>query len=117
MATTLQSHLASGAGAVLWLIRNGEADTRAAIAQRTGLARSTVTQRIDALLDSGLIYEAGENESTGGRPPGRLAFNHGAGIVLRCPGCAALAATIVERDDALLIAWHGVLRVPRPAAA
>jgi Family of unknown function (DUF6510) len=41
----------------------------------------------------------------------------GAGVVLRCPGCAALAATIVERDESLLIAWHGVLRVPRPAAA
>jgi hypothetical protein len=39
----------------------------------------------------------------------------GAGVVLRCPGCTALAATIVERDDALLIAWHGVLRVPRAA--
>ena len=82
VTTTLQPHLASGAGAVLWLIRNGEADTRAAIAQRTGLARSTVTQRIDALLESGLIYEAGDSESTGGRPPGRLAFNHRAGIVL-----------------------------------
>jgi hypothetical protein len=37
----------------------------------------------------------------------------GAGVVLRCPGCAAVAATIVERDDALLISWRGVLRVPR----
>ena len=37
----------------------------------------------------------------------------GAGVVLRCPGCTALAATIVERDDALLISWRGVLRVPR----
>jgi predicted NBD/HSP70 family sugar kinase len=82
VASTVQSQPASGAGAVLWLIRHGEADTRAAIAQRTGLARSTVTQRIDALLESGLIYEAGDSESTGGRPPGRLAFNHRAGIVL-----------------------------------
>jgi hypothetical protein len=37
----------------------------------------------------------------------------GAGVVLRCPGCAAVAATIVERDDALLISWRGVLRLPR----
>src|SRR3954470_17254870 len=82
VASTVQLQPASGAGAVLWLIRHGEADTRAEIAQRTGLARSTVTQRIDALLESGLIYEAGDSESTGGRPPGRLAFNHRAGIVL-----------------------------------
>jgi predicted RNA-binding Zn-ribbon protein involved in translation (DUF1610 family) len=37
----------------------------------------------------------------------------GAGVVLRCPGCGALAATIVAREDALLISWSGVLRVPR----
>jgi hypothetical protein len=39
----------------------------------------------------------------------------GAGVVLRCPGCSAVAATIVERDDALLVSWAGVLRVPRAA--
>ncbi|WP_205699412.1 ROK family transcriptional regulator [Conexibacter sp. SYSU D00693] len=73
---------AAGAGTVLRVIRDGHAVTRAALAEHTGLARSTVTQRVDALLASGLIVEAGDSASTGGRRPGRLAFNHRAGVVL-----------------------------------
>jgi predicted NBD/HSP70 family sugar kinase len=71
-----------GAGAMLHLIRDGEAVTRADLARRTGLARSTVAQRVDALLAHKLVYEAGGSESTGGRPPTVLAFNHEAGVVL-----------------------------------
>ena len=72
----------AGAGAVMRLIRDGDAVTRAELTQRTGLARSTVAQRVDALLEHGLVYEAGGTESTGGRPPTALAFNHAAGVVL-----------------------------------
>jgi predicted NBD/HSP70 family sugar kinase len=71
-----------GAGSVLRLIRDGEAVTRAAIARRTGLARSTVAQRVDALLAHELVFEAGGEASTGGRPATVLAFNHRAGVVL-----------------------------------
>ncbi|MEA2439110.1 MAG: hypothetical protein QOH76_534 [Thermoleophilaceae bacterium] len=56
--------------------------TRADVARHTGLARSTVAQRVDALLAAGLVYEAGGSASTGGRPPTVLAFNHDAGVVL-----------------------------------
>ena len=56
--------------------------TRADLARHTGLARSTVAQRVDALLASGLVVEAGGSASTGGRPPTVLAFNHDAGVVL-----------------------------------
>ena len=48
----------------------------------TGLARSTVAQRVDALIGQGLVYEAGGSASTGGRPPTVLAFNRDAGVVL-----------------------------------
>jgi predicted NBD/HSP70 family sugar kinase len=71
-----------GAGSVLRLIRDGEAVTRAALARQTGLARSTVAQRVDALLAHGLVYEAGGEASTGGRPATMLAFNQNAGVVL-----------------------------------
>jgi predicted NBD/HSP70 family sugar kinase len=67
---------------MLRLIRDGEAVTRAALARRTGLARSTVAQRVDALLAHELVYEAGGEASTGGRPATVLAFNHHAGVVL-----------------------------------
>src|SRR5215218_1371259 len=71
-----------GAGRVLSLIRDGEAVTRADLARRTGLARSTVAQRVEALLAHHLVYEAGGSASTGGRPPTVLAFNRSAGVVL-----------------------------------
>jgi predicted NBD/HSP70 family sugar kinase len=72
----------TGAGAVLRLIRDGDAVTRADIARHTGLARSTVAQRVDALLAHRLVHEVGGTASTGGRPPTALAFNHEAGSVL-----------------------------------
>jgi predicted NBD/HSP70 family sugar kinase len=67
---------------MLRLIRDGEATTRADLAQLTGLARSTVAQRVDALISSRLVKETSEGASTGGRPPAVLAFNQGAGVIL-----------------------------------
>jgi predicted NBD/HSP70 family sugar kinase len=72
----------TGAGSLLRLIRDGEAVTRADLVRCTGLARSTVAQRLDALLAHDFVYEAGGSTSTGGRPPTVLAFNRGAGVVL-----------------------------------
>src|SRR5215207_3947254 len=72
----------TGAGRVLSLIRDGKAVTRADLARQTGLARSTVAQRVEALLAHRLVYEAGGSASTGGRPPTLLAFNRGAGVGL-----------------------------------
>src|SRR4051794_9953785 len=72
----------TSAGALLDLIRNGTATTRAELARHTGLARSTVAQRVDALLAAGLVHELGGSASTGGRPPTVLAVNHAAGVVL-----------------------------------
>ena len=72
----------TSAGALLAAIRDGTAVTRADLARHFGLARSTVAQRVDALLAAGLVYEAGGSTSTGGRPPTVLAFNQSAGIVL-----------------------------------
>src|SRR3954465_3039880 len=72
----------TGAGSLLRLIRNGEAVTRADLVRRTGLARSTVAQRLDARPAPQLVYEGGGSASTGGRPPTVLAFNQGAGVVL-----------------------------------
>ena len=82
MPEPTRSAVPTGAGAVLHLIREGDAVTRAEIARRTGLARSTVAQRVDALLAHRLVYELGGTTSTGGRPPTALAFNHAAGTLL-----------------------------------
>jgi predicted NBD/HSP70 family sugar kinase len=67
---------------MLQLIRDGDGATRADLAALTGLARSTVAQRLEQLLAQDLLREAGESESTGGRPPVLFAFNEDAGVVL-----------------------------------
>ncbi len=48
----------------------------------TGLARSTVAARVDALTSLGLIAPAGEAFSSGGRPPSRFAFQPSARVVI-----------------------------------
>src|SRR5207244_1673281 len=72
----------SRAGDLFQLLRDGKARTRAELAFSTGLARSTVASRIDALMMSGLVGPAGEAMSSGGRPPSRFAFNPAARVVL-----------------------------------
>jgi hypothetical protein len=37
----------------------------------------------------------------------------GAGVVLRCPGCGAIAVRIVERAEELTVEWRGAYRLPR----
>src|SRR3954470_20836975 len=71
----------TGAGSLLRLIRDGEAVTRADLVRRTGLARSTVAQRLEVLPAHELVYEAGGSASTGGRPPTLLALHQGARLV------------------------------------
>ena len=73
---------AAGAGAMLQAIRDTESTTRTELVAWTGLARSTVAQRIDALLAHGLVVPVGEIASTGGRPPQAFAFNADAGVIL-----------------------------------
>jgi glucokinase len=70
------------AGDLFQFLRDGRARTRAELALTTGLARSTVAARIDALIASGLVGPAGEANSSGGRPPSRFAFNPAARAVL-----------------------------------
>jgi len=71
-----------GAGSILRLIRDGEAVTRGDLARTTGLGRSSVAQRLEALISHRLVIEGTYGESTGGRPPGVLRFNQEAGVVL-----------------------------------
>ncbi len=71
-----------GAGSILRLIRDGEAVTRGDLARTTGLGRSSVAQRLEALITHRLVVEGTYGESTGGRPPGVLRFNQEAGVVL-----------------------------------
>lgn len=48
----------------------------------SGLARATVQQRIDALIDAGLVLPAGGQVPTRGRPASQFSFNHNHGVLL-----------------------------------
>lgn len=69
-------------GEVFDLLRRGVAETTADLASIMGVARSTVTERIDVLLERGLIVTVGETSGARGRPASRLAFNRSAGVTL-----------------------------------
>ncbi|OUC88558.1 sugar kinase [Streptosporangium minutum] len=72
----------AGAGALLKILRDGQARTRAELVQLTGLARSTLGQRLDALLSQQWIVPTEEAISSGGRPAVAFTFNRGARIAL-----------------------------------
>ncbi|MCK6212724.1 ROK family transcriptional regulator [Georgenia sp. EYE_87] len=72
----------SSAGSLFQLLRDGSPRTRAELAAVTGLARSTISARVEDLLSSKLVAPTGEAVSTGGRPPATFAFNPGARFVL-----------------------------------
>ena len=91
-----------GAGEVFQILRDGHARTKAELAALTGLARSTVSGRVDALLAAGLLRPAGEGASTGGRPPARVAFNPMAGVVIAID-LGATHATVAIADLAASI--------------
>ncbi|MEU8278479.1 ROK family protein [Microbispora bryophytorum] len=72
----------NGAGALLSILRDGRARTRAELVQLTGLSRSAVSQRIDALLHQRLILPGEDTTPSGGRPATAFSFNREARVVL-----------------------------------
>jgi len=73
----------TSAGELLQLFRSGEVATRSQLQQATGLARSTLTYRVDALLGAGYLTEDGSvPDPRRGRPSTRLRVNDQATTVL-----------------------------------
>lgn len=61
---------------VIQLIHHNGAMSRADISRETGLSAPTISALASVLIKSGLITEAGEAESSGGRRPILMQFNH-----------------------------------------
>jgi predicted NBD/HSP70 family sugar kinase len=91
---------------VLDLVVSGEATSRADVARRSGLARSTVSHQVDFLLRRHLIEELETGESVRGRPPRVLSVSPEAGTIVAIDidtavtqlAIADLTRTIVARD-------------------
>jgi len=79
---------------VLKAIYTDQANSRAAIAEKTGLTRPTVSQIVGELLEAGLVQEEGPGESRGGKPPTILSFIDDAYqiIGLHLEGCRTFGA-------------------------
>jgi predicted NBD/HSP70 family sugar kinase len=67
---------------ILRLVSSGEASSRTDLARVLGLARSTVSLRVQELIDAGLLTETGEGPSRGGRRPRVLRPTGGGGYVV-----------------------------------
>jgi len=82
IAPTVSALVSARSGDLFQLLLDGAPRTRAELAVLTGLARSTIAARVDALMASGFVSAVGEGASSGGRPPSRFAFNPTARVVL-----------------------------------
>lgn len=76
-----RSSFGLSSGQLFQLFRDGQPHTKAELAELTGLARSTISLRLDPLIELGVIAPAAENTSTGGRPSTQLVLNERAFVV------------------------------------
>jgi predicted NBD/HSP70 family sugar kinase len=63
-----------GTSELFQILRDGVPRTRSELATMTGLARSTVSVRLDALIEVGLVGAVHQAASTGGRPPAQISL-------------------------------------------
>lgn len=107
--------VAADASDLLAILRDGVPRTRAQLAELTGLARSTIAVRIDTLTAAGLVAPAGDDVSTGGRPPARVRFNPDSRVVVAIDlgathgvvALADLAGTITTSESRRLLIADG----------
>jgi glucokinase-like ROK family protein len=82
--------------------------SRADIARRTGLSRSTVSILVDELLGLGLVREVGAGKSRGGRRPIVLRFDDDAATILGVDlGATHVSATLTNLRGSVLAWEHG----------
>ena len=94
------------AQSVLRLIWREHRISRAEIARRLSLSRSTVTEIVDELLPTALVAEVGVGPSRGGRPPIVLEFDYDAGCILGVDMGAAHVAVALTDLRGNVLAWR-----------
>jgi predicted NBD/HSP70 family sugar kinase len=91
-------------GRLLQLFRDGQPHTKAEMAELTGLARSTISLRLDPLIELGLIAPATSATSTGGRPSARLLLNEEAFVVAGVDfGATHAVASLADLSGKILV--------------
>lgn len=109
------------ADAVLRLIWQEKAISRAEIARQLDLSRSTVSEVVGLLLPTGLVSEGGPGESLGGRRPIMLHFEDEACCILGAEMGASHVAVALTDLRGRVLHWehrnHGVRNDPRGTRA
>jgi predicted NBD/HSP70 family sugar kinase len=91
---------------VLQLIWREREISRAEIARRKELSRSTVSTIVEELLALGLVEETGSGESRGGRRPIVLSFDDAAAVILGVDLGATHAAVTLTDLRGKVLAWE-----------
>lgn len=95
------------AGEVFSLVRDGRVATRTDIVRLTGLSRTAVATRVQALIDAGLVAEGTDPDRppASGRPPVVLRLDRDAGVVLAAAiGRSRTQLGVCDLDGAVLVA-------------
>ncbi|WP_246003619.1 ROK family transcriptional regulator [Nocardioides aurantiacus] len=95
------------AGEVFSLVRDGVVATRSDIARLTGLSRTAVAARVQALIDVGLVAEGTDPDRppASGRPPVVLRLDRAAGVVLAAAiGRSRTQLGVCDLDGQVLLA-------------
>lgn len=93
---------------LLRLIWHERAISRADIARQAGLSRSTVSEVVSELLETRLVREAGEGESSGGRRPIVLEFQDDACVILGVDmGATHVSVALTDLRGRVLEWEHG----------
>ena len=88
---------------VLDMVRAGHARTRPELGRRSGLGRTVITQRVQQLIDCGLLEEGALGPSSGGRAPRELRFRADAGHLLVAEiGATTLKVAVTDLAGTLL---------------
>ena len=103
---------------LLWRLKQA---SRAEIARRTGLSRSTVSEIVSGLLSTGLVAEVGDGPSRGGRRPILLDFRDDANVILGVDMGASHVSVALTDLRGRVLAWrhadHPVRTDPEGTAA
>ncbi|MEV8565176.1 ROK family protein [Streptomyces sp. NPDC051322] len=87
---------------LLELVRTKAARTRPELSAATGLGRTAVTQRVNQLIEIGLLEEGELSASTGGRQPRTLRFRQDAGCILAVElGATSFSVGIADLNGTL----------------
>lgn len=93
---------------LLAVMLDGASRTRAELTTATGMSRSTIGAKVDALLEAGLLAPVGAAVSTGGRPPVQFRFDPTARVTIAADlGATHAAVSLTDLAGSPIETYYG----------